>query len=113
MLTPIAAQGGGGLLHLQFASSARLRAKQALYKMQEVLRWPGRQTPDQIDRMYDGTTLDVPRHTSPIPEAWWAGVARAHIDVGAEPWQSAEVRRLWAEHGPERFAGLDLYGCER
>jgi hypothetical protein len=33
-----------------------------------------------------------------------------YLDVDAEPWQEAEVRRLVAEHGRETFAGLDLFG---
>jgi hypothetical protein len=33
-----------------------------------------------------------------------------YLDVDAEPWQEAEVRRLVAEYGREKFTGLDLFG---
>jgi hypothetical protein len=56
-----------------------------------------------------------------VPAEWWAPyIARVEglsltmpigsVDIEAEPWQEAEVRRLVAEHGRERFEGLDLFG---
>jgi hypothetical protein len=109
---PVVAQRLGGLMHLQFSSELRLKAKQYLYQMNEVLRWPGRKSPEAIRKMYDGTTLDVPRRTVAVPAEWWAGMEhlRQHIHLDAEPWQLAEVRRLLLEHGPETFAGLNSYG---
>jgi hypothetical protein len=104
----------GGCLHLQMSSDARLRAKQCLYVMQETVRWPGRKTPAELNAMY-GPTVYAPGSTlSPVAAEWWEPYAdlMKYLDVDAEPWQAAECRRLWKEHGPEKFAGLDLFGVE-
>ena len=97
-------------MHLQFAAERRLRAKQALYKINEILRWPERRTVAEVNAMYDQTTTPAAPEFGPAPESWWYGLGhlRSLIDLDAEPWQEAEVKRLVAEHGA--FAGLDLYG---
>lgn len=111
VLRPIQRQSDGGLMHLQFASHRRLLAKQALYKVNEILRWPGRATVAEVNRLYDGTTLDVPRKVTPIPPSWKPGDELEQlVDLNAEPWHDAECRRLVALHGAATFAGLDLYG---
>jgi hypothetical protein len=107
-----------GLMHLQFANSRRLRAKQALYQATEVLRWPGRETPDQIRRKYSLSVYG--RDHAPAlnfdlaqcPARWWDSYRdlMPHYSPDAEPWQEAELRRLVDEHGRERFAGLDFFG---
>jgi cellulose synthase/poly-beta-1,6-N-acetylglucosamine synthase-like glycosyltransferase len=107
----------GGLMHLQFVDDRRLRAKQCLYKMQEVVRWPGRQTAAQINATYNpavygrDTWCDV-FDLAPVPVPWWKGYESLmrYMDPAAEPWQEAEVQRLYAEHGAAKFAGLDLFG---
>ena len=33
-----------------------------------------------------------------------------HLDLDAVPWQESECRRMMAQHGVERFRGLDLFG---
>ena len=111
---PYQDQNEGGLMHFQFASRRRLLAKQALYKLNEILRWPERASVEKINRLYDGTTRDEPRRMRQVPTEWWDRIAHLKplINVDAEPWQEAEVRRLVAEHGAARFAGLDLYGVE-
>lgn len=105
---------GGGVLHLQMASDQRLRWKQALYLLQETLRWPGRKTPAELNAMYGPTVYAPGSVLSPVPAEWWNGYEHLmkYLDVDAECWQAAECRRLWQEHGPERFAGLDLFGVE-
>jgi hypothetical protein len=107
----------GGLLHLQFLDDRRLRAKQCLYKLQEVARWPGRQTPAQINATYDLAvygqyTPNTAHHLAVVPREWWHpydGLMQ-YLKPDAEPWQEAECKRLWAEHGAAKFAGLDLFG---
>lgn len=111
--------GTGGLLHLQFLSDRRLRAKQALYQMTEVLRWPGRMTPDELSQMYG---LAVYGHNrlfpssgamEPVKPEWLEGyqdLMRNHLHVDREPWQERRCHDLIAEHGREKFAGLDLFG---
>ena len=113
-----------GLMHLQFVSGRRLRAKQALYKITEVLRWPGRE-PDQIRAVnqrynlavYGGYTADALKlmratlGAAPF-DKWWKPYADLikYFDPHMLPWQEAECLRLLGEHGPQKFAGLDLFG---
>ncbi len=110
-----------GLMHLQFVSDRRLRAKQALYKATEVIRWPGRETIDAINRKYNlsvyGVALpsvgaQLPLETIDCPARWWEpyGHLMQHYRPDAEPWQQAELHRLIAEHGSEFFRGLDFFG---
>jgi hypothetical protein len=117
----------GGLLHLQMCSERRLRAKQCLYLMTEVIRWPGRMPLDKLQAMYNlavygqaEPTRDwamkiitvMPFSLAKCPPEWWAPYSHLmkYLNIHAEPWQEAECKRLWAEYGPEKFQGLDLYG---
>ncbi len=121
----------GGLMHLQFLSERRLRAKQALYQMNEVLRWPGRTKPEELAKMYGRAVYESDPaarrpgfpsvHAVDVPREWWLQyipIMDSHMsrevpwfeDDGREPWQEIEVKRLLAEHGRDRFAGLDLFG---
>jgi hypothetical protein len=105
----------GGLMHLQFLSERRLRAKQALYQITETLRWPGRKTPAELATMYGRAVYESnpSKHASaPCPAEWWAPYAdlMQHLHVDAEPWQEAACRRLVSTHGVETFKGLDLFG---
>lgn len=111
-------QGQGGALHLWGASERRLIAKHALYKITERLRWPNKPAAE-IDRMYSwaikgGTPYESSSEWTyaSVPGSWWAPYKHLmkHLDIDAEPWQEAEVRRLVAEHRKEIFAGLDLFG---
>ncbi len=115
-------QGEGGLMHLWGSSERRLRAKSALYKITERLRWPEKPVAS-IDHMYSWAIhgdANEPRYGTPatwtyanVPDAWWAPYASLmkHLHVEAEPWQEREIQRLVAKHGIEMFAGLDLFGC--
>jgi Glycosyl transferase family 2 len=118
-------QGQGGVMHMWGASERRLRAKHALYKITERLRWPAKDI-RAIDNEYSlaihgqrsfgapTADSDTPNNWtySPVPESWWAPYAHLmkYLDVDAEPWQIAECQRMVAEHGREKFAGLDLFG---
>ena len=106
------ARVAGGILHLQHASWRRLMAKQCLYGLTELIRWPGRKSAREISQMYGGTVDETGIRYSSIPAAWWAPYAglMQYLHVDAEPWQEAECRRLMAEHGREKFAGLNLFG---
>ena len=119
-LTPFIPSRLGGLMHLQFISGRRLRAKQALYKLTEVLRWPDREPVRAVDERYNlavyGTYTapkeDAEHDLMATPADWWGPYTdlMPHLKPHALPWQEAEVLRLLAEHGPQRFAGLDLFG---
>ena len=112
-------QGAGGVMHYWGSSERRLRAKHALYKVTERLRWPLKPV-DMIERMY---SMCVRGHQPGEERDWtynsvpweWTGeqylaLMAKHLHNDAEPWQEAEVRRLVAEHGHEKFSGLDLFG---
>lgn len=109
---------GSGLMHLQFVSARRLKAKQALYQVTEVLRWPGRETPDQIRKKYSLSIYGAeaptgqPFDLAPRPERWWEPYAHLmhHYRPDATPWQEKELRRIVSERGMEPFEGLDLFG---
>jgi len=104
-------QGEGGLMHLQFVSDRRLRAKQACYKMQEVLRWPGRMTVQAINEMYNHAVYDTGK-MAPVPLEWWQPYLKwfKYFYPDNEPWQENQCKAWMAEHGAERFKGLDLFG---
>jgi len=123
----------GGLMHMQMVSDRRLRAKQALYVMQETVRWPGRMTAAQLNAMYGptvysgGYAVDVTTHSSgtkfipanprlgQTPPEWldFYNLIVPFIREDAEPWQEGECKRLVDLHGIETFAGLDLFGVEK
>ena len=112
-----------GLMHLQFVQGRRLRAKQALYKITEVLRWPGREPIEMVDQRYNlavygqyktpgpGWAGNIGLAQAPM-DLWWGPYAHlmCHLDTKQVPWQEAEVLKALEEHGPKRFAGLDLFG---
>ena len=100
----------GGVMHLQFADRARLRAKHALYKMQEVLRWPDRESVEDVDAKYNQALNEEGLVLKPVPPEWWSGHKKNLIRIGVEPWQRAECRKLLSKWGPERFQGLTLWG---
>ncbi len=101
----------GGVMHLQWASWRRLKAKHARYKMDERLKYPDKSVAE-IDRMYslalDERGLELDR----VPVEWWAPYThlRQYIDLYVEPWQERQCRDWMAEHGAERFKELDLFG---
>jgi hypothetical protein len=115
------AQGRGGIMHLWGANERRLKAKHAAYKLTETLRWPSK-SHLEINRIYNqafepaaNRQFDQNWKFDAIPAEWWApyGHLMQHLHVDAEPWQEAECRRLHAQYGAERFAGLNLFGvCE-
>lgn len=108
-------QKQGGLMHLQFVSERRLRAKQALYKMTEVLRWPSKHTPAQLNAMYGRAVYEsdpAAYQTAPVPAEWWEPYAAwmKYLGIDAEPWQEQVCRDLVKQHGRAKFTGLDLFG---
>jgi glycosyltransferase involved in cell wall biosynthesis len=98
-----------GVFHLQFAYKRRLKAKHAWYKMMEVTRYPFKPV-DMIDRQYNQALNESDMKLVECPKEWWDPEIKALIDTDHEPWHEAECKRLWAEHGPEKFAGLNLFG---
>lgn len=105
-------RSSGGVMHLQFASRRRLLAKHALYKMQEVIRWPGRKPAAEIDALYSLAPSEEGAHFANVPPGWWSPYTHLlqYLDADEAPWQEAECLRLWRAHGPETFVGLNLFG---
>jgi len=101
--------GDGGVLHLQFANKRRLLAKHVLYRMVDHLRWPGRRTVAQMNRIYDEALQPAGELTTISPE-WWGGHHWEKINLYGVPWQEAEIVRLLNKHGRDAFQGLDLKG---
>lgn len=101
----------GGTMHLQWASWRRVVAKHARYKVMERLKYPDKAVA-QIDHMYSLALDEGGLKLGDAPTEWWASYAdvRKYIDLDAEPWQEAEVRRLWDIHGADAFKGLNLFG---
>lgn len=112
MRRPIRRSEGGGVMHLQFAHPRRLYAKHAWYKMLEVTRWPGRSPIDEVDEHYGRAVDDDGLELARVDPAWWSLYEDLlpRIDLGDRPWHEDEVIRLWREHGPDAFEGLDLWG---
>jgi len=96
-----------GLMHLQFLSDKRLKAKQYLYCLTERLRWPDREMPD-----YPRTVREYQQaKVAPVPADWWKpyeSIAR-HLHIDREPWLLDECRRILREH-PGIEKGLDDFG---
>lgn len=109
---PAASLAEGGVFHLAFASQRRHLSKLAWYKMIETLRFSWRFTPEQLNDRYDRFLNEQGLRTTPVDPAWWAPYSPwlAELDLEADGWHGGECRRLWAEHGPDRFAGLELWG---
>jgi hypothetical protein len=106
------AQGHGGVLHLWGADERRLKAKHALYKMTETLRWPNKSRAE-IDRLYSlafdprlNRQYDQNWQYAAVPDGWWAH--REYLKPTI-PWQEWECGQLYREHGAERFSGLNLF----
>jgi Glycosyl transferase family 2 len=115
-------QGQGGILHLWGVSERRLRAKHALYKLTERLRWPDKPV-CVVDQMYSWAVAGDPNNRqwgtpdtwtyADVPDSWLAEYRRRgwleHVHLDADPWQEAECRRIVAAN-PGIEAGLDLFG---
>jgi len=110
--TPLTEMSCGGLMHLQFAAQRRLKAKHAWYKMTEAVRFPGRLTAEQQNKRYGRALDETGLRTTAVDPSWWEPYKslRNNIMFEDESWHAAECRRLWNEYGPERFAGLELWG---
>jgi hypothetical protein len=104
-------KGQGGVMHMQFANRRRLLAKHVLYRMVDHLRWPERETVEQLNAKYD-QALSAPGILSQVPDDWLDSdtAATDWTGTGSVPWQEDEIARLLHAHGHGAFAGLDLKG---
>jgi glycosyltransferase involved in cell wall biosynthesis len=102
----------GGVMHFEWADWRRITAKHAWYKMENVVRWPGRKTIEEIDALYSQALEEEGLELKTAPAAWFAGYEHLlpQIKRNVVPWHEAECKRLWEEYGPETFEGLNLWG---
>jgi len=109
---PIASEVDGGVMHLQFANRRRLLAKHVWYKMHDTVRFPGRETPEELESRYSQMIDETGLAVREAPREWWAryGSLRERVRLDDHPWHEDEILRLWEEHGPATFAGLRLFG---
>jgi len=115
---PFGARAGGMInvdatMHLQFSHWRRLKAKHALYKITERIRWPEKPIAE-IDRLYSLALDETGLRTQRAPAEWWAPykhlLGYLRIDQNEEQWQEREARRLVDEYGRAIFRGLNLFG---
>ncbi len=106
-----------GLMHMQFVSDRRLRAKQFNYICQELIRWPGRETPEQVRRKYSLAVYGdyqgnraAAHDLMACPESWWAPYAHLlkHCHPEADPWQLEAARATVAANPGVDFGGDDF-----
>lgn len=107
--TKFGQHGEGGVMHLQFANKRRLLAKHVLYRMVDHLRWPGRESVEQLNWKYD-QALNPSGRLEEIPKDWWGDWRKELVSVSGVPYQEAEIAKLLAANGRTAFAGLDLKG---
>jgi glycosyltransferase involved in cell wall biosynthesis len=102
---------GAGILHLQFASWRRLTAKHAWYKCMERLKYPSKSIAD-IEKQYSLAPNETGLQLADVPAEWWHPYEEYmhYLDLDRDPWQESAVRHMVADHGAEKFDGLNLYG---
>jgi Glycosyl transferase family 2 len=108
-------QRDGGLFHLQFVNKGRLQSKSAWYKMMETVNYPGQRSADELNQIYDWTLQsETGASLRSIPREWWLPYEQRgwlrHLQTDAAAWQLGAAHHLLAEHGRERFSGLNLHG---
>lgn len=101
--------GVGGVMHLQFANQRRLLAKHVLYRMVEHIRWPGRETVEQLNWKYS-QALEPKGRLVDVPAEWWGSYRKTDINLHDVPYQEQEIQKMFNAHGMRAFAGLDLKG---
>lgn len=96
----------GGLIHLQMVSEHRLRAKQALYKMTEVIRWPGREPVNVIDERYSVAVYGAPKQETIPGLVQHFGIERAREILRAARAANANLQvgdNLSSQMAPEEL----------
>jgi glycosyltransferase involved in cell wall biosynthesis len=101
----------GGVLHLSAVNWRRLLAKVDWYRMTEAVRFPTHRSAAERDAMYASCYLDETGvRTRPVPPHWWTPYQpwRDAVVLDGGAWYEAECRRMWREHGADRFSGIEL-----
>lgn len=101
------------VLHYQFAAWSRMLSKQRWYQCWEHLHHPERR-PIQLYRQYHAMHAIPADRVRPVDPAWFGAYEQAgeHMrEVVEERWYGwdEEVLDWLIEHGPRRFARLDVW----
>ena len=109
---PVADQRAGGVFHLAHSNWRRLQTKTAWYKMIEITRFPWRRSPAELDDWYSWDLKETGLDLRAVDPAWWLPYAPwlDEVELDGDCWYEAECRKLWSDHGPDTFAGLELWG---
>jgi hypothetical protein len=109
---PVADQRAGGVFHLAHSNWRRLQTKTAWYKMIEITRFPWRRSPAELDDWYSWDLKETGLDLRAVDPSWWLPYATwlDEVELDGDCWYEAECRKLWADHGPDTFAGLELWG---
>lgn len=99
----------GGVFHLQWANKRRLKAKHVWYKLQEVLRWPDRETVEQVEWKYSQALDKTGLRLEQIPDNWIGDYPIHRVDLESPPWHEIEIKAILEKYGREKFKGLDLF----
>lgn len=104
------------VLHLQYVDWTRMKSKQTWYQCWETLQDPHKR-PAALYRQYHHMDSIPPEDLRPFDPRWTAEYEAAGIDLlqlaetGAT-WWDAEILDWLQEHGPERFAKVDVWGLD-
>ena len=116
-------QGAGGIVHLWGASERRLRAKHQSYRINDHLHFPDIpahelnlqynlwRSPADCARKYPNQPQwHAPWEYKSVPTEWLDRYQplMKYLDMNSVPYQEEYCRRLVAQYGRERFAGIDL-----
>lgn len=97
----------GGFLHLAYIDRRRLLAKIVWWKMLEMLRWPGRRTPQWLNDYYIAPVGDGVQ----VPSEWYEPYQKyeQYVHVGGVSEVEKAARILWTANSA-RFSGLTTFG---
>jgi hypothetical protein len=104
------------VLHLPYLDWAGQKRKQAWYQCWETLHDPAKRA-RVLYREYHQLEAIPAQTIRPFDPAWVVGYERAGIDVlpslsEAGSWRDRQVLDWLAEHGPKRFAKLEIWSID-
>jgi len=106
----IRAKVAGGVMHYQWADWDRVLWKHRWYKMMERVRYPEKRV-EVVDEQYSLALNEIGARFEMIPKEWFSGYPRGPASIRERtPWHKAACLRMWVDHGPDAFEGLDLFG---
>jgi hypothetical protein len=96
----------GTVFHYQFAHWTNFQLKQAWYRCSELLKGL---PVGAINSKYSITLEDPTTKVTEIPESWRSGVPQPEITKVPPSWHLGVIKQWFQEHGPERFAPLQIW----